>query len=80
MEKETATLDTRDRKVAAERGELLNRWHAELGKEKLEELEEVIAQSREKIPSLELQSEAILARVQLANEAVMWATEHLGRA
>ncbi|MFW1121497.1 MobF family relaxase [Vibrio parahaemolyticus] len=78
MEKETATLDTRDRKVAAERGELLNRWHAELGKEKLEELEEVIAQSREKIPSLELQSEAILARVQLANEAVMWATEHLG--
>ncbi|EKL9959874.1 relaxase domain-containing protein [Vibrio parahaemolyticus] len=78
VEKETATLDTRDRKVAAERGELLNRWHAELGKEKLEELEEVIAQSREKIPSLELQSEAILARVQLANEAVMWATEHLG--
>ncbi|WP_335903141.1 MobF family relaxase [Shewanella algae] len=77
-EKETATLDTRDRKVAAERGELLNRWHAELGEEKLTELEGVIALSRENTPSLERQSEAILARVQLANEAVMWATEHLG--
>lgn len=78
VEKETATLDTRDRKVAAERGELLNRWHAELGEEKLTELEGVIALSRENTPSLERQSEAILARVQLANEAVMWATEHLG--
>ncbi|EOX4359234.1 MobF family relaxase [Vibrio cholerae] len=77
-EKEAATLDTRDRKVQAERGELLERWHAEISSEKLTELKEVIALSRKNIPSLERQSEAILARVQLANEAVMWATEHLG--
>lgn len=77
-EKETATLDTRDRKVAAERGELLNRWHSEIGEEKLAELKEVIAQSRSNIPALEQQSEAILERVQLASEAVMWAAEHLG--
>lgn len=77
-EKEAATLDTRDRKVQAERGELLERWHAEISSEKLTELKEVIALSRKNIPSLEQQSEAILARVQLANEAVMWATEHLG--
>lgn len=77
-EKEAATLDTRDRKVQAERGELLERWHAEISSEKLTELKEVIALSRKNIPSLDRQSEAILARVQLANEAVMWATEHLG--
>lgn len=77
-EKEAATLDTRDRKVQAERGELLERWHAEISSEKLTELKEVIALSRKNIPSLEQQSEAILLRVQLANEAVMWATEHLG--
>ncbi|EPR5026270.1 MobF family relaxase [Vibrio fluvialis] len=77
-EKEAATLDTRDRKVQAERGELLERWHAEISSEKLTELKEVIALSRKNIPSLERQSEAILARAQLANEAVMWATEHLG--
>ncbi len=77
-EKEAATLDTRNRKVQAERGELLERWHAEISSEKLTELKEVIALSRKNIPSLERQSEAILARVQLANEAVMWATEHLG--
>ncbi|HEM8280845.1 TPA: MobF family relaxase [Providencia stuartii] len=77
-EKEAATLDTRDRKVQAERGEILERWHAEISSEKLTELKEVIALSRKNIPSLEQQSEAILARVQLANEAVMWATEHLG--
>ncbi|EJG2256080.1 TPA: MobF family relaxase [Vibrio parahaemolyticus] len=77
-EKETATLDTRDRKVHAERGELLERWHSEISAEKLGELKEIIAQSQTNRPSLEQQSEALLERVQVANEAVMWATEHLG--
>lgn len=77
-EKETATLDTRDRKVHAERGELLERWHSEISAEKLGELKELIAQSQTNRPSLEQQSEALLERVQVANEAVMWATEHLG--
>lgn len=77
-EKETATLDTRDRKVHVERGELLERWHSEIGSEKLDELKEVIAQSHTNRPSLEQKSEALLERVQVANEAVMWAADHLG--
>ncbi len=77
-EKETATLDTRDRKVHAERGELLERWHNEIGGDKLNELKEVIAQSKANQPTVEKKTEALLERVQLANEAVMWAAEHLG--
>lgn len=77
-EKETATLDTRDRKVEAERGELLERWHTEIGEDKLSELKEVIAQSKANRPTLEKRTEALLDRVQVANEAVMWASEHLG--
>lgn len=77
-EKETATLDTRDRKVHAERGELLERWYNEIGGDKLNELKEVIAQSKANQPTVENKTEALLERVQLANEAVMWAAEHLG--
>lgn len=77
-EKETATLDTRDRKVHAERGELLERWHNEIGGDRLNELKEVIAQSKANQPTVEKKTEALLERVQLANEAVMWAAEHLG--
>lgn len=77
-EKETATLDTRDRKVHAERGELLERWHNEIGEDKLNELKEIIDQSKANRPTLEMKTEALLERVQVANEAVMWAAEHLG--
>ncbi|MEG7534495.1 relaxase domain-containing protein [Vibrio cholerae] len=77
-EKETATLDTRDRKVHMERGELLEKWHAEIGEDKLNDLKKVIRQSQANIPTLEMKTEALLERVKVANEAVMWATEHLG--
>lgn len=77
-EKETATLDTRDRKVHAERGELLERWHSEIGPEKLAELNKIVTHSKANRPSLEKTTEALLERVQIANEAVMWAAEHLG--
>lgn len=77
-EKETATLDTRDRKVHMERGELLEKWHAEIGEDKLNDLKKVIRQSQANLPTLEMKTEALLERVKVANEAVMWATEHLG--
>ncbi|MDV2393733.1 MobF family relaxase [Vibrio cholerae] len=77
-EKETATLDTRDRKVHMERGELLEKWHAEIGEDKLNDLKKVIRQSQANIPTLEMKTEALLERVKVANEAIMWATEHLG--
>ena len=77
-EKETATLDTRDRKIHAERGELLERWHSEIGPEKLAELNKIVTHSKANRPSLEKTTEALLERVQIANEAVMWAAEHLG--
>lgn len=79
-EKETATLDTRDRKVAAERGELLDRWHNEIGSEKLSELQDFVQQSQSYTATQthEQRSEALLARIQVANKAVMWAAEHLG--
>jgi conjugative relaxase-like TrwC/TraI family protein len=77
-EKETATLDTRDRKVAAERGELLDRWHNEIGHEKLSELQNFVQQSQSHTATHEQRSEALLARIQIANQAVMWAAEHLG--
>ena len=77
-EKETATLDTRDRKVHAERGELLDRWRSEISSEKLAELNEVVIQAKADRPSLVENTEALLERVQIANEAVMWAAEHLG--
>lgn len=77
-EKEVAALDTRDRKLAADRGELLDRWHAEIGEAELAGLRKLINLSRENKPSLEHQSEHLLERVRLANEAVMWAAEHLG--
>jgi conjugative relaxase-like TrwC/TraI family protein len=77
-EKETATLDTRNRKISAERGELLERWHTEIGSEHVGELRQLVMQSKENSPGIEMQSQALLKRVQVANEAVMWATEHLG--
>ncbi|EOG7599421.1 MobF family relaxase [Vibrio cholerae] len=77
-EKETATLDTRDRKVHMERGELLEKWHTEIGEDKLNDLKKVIRQSQANLPTLEMKTEALLERVKVANEAVMWATEHLG--
>ncbi|MGT3851424.1 MobF family relaxase [Vibrio cholerae] len=77
-EKETATLDTRDRKVHMERGELLEKWHAEIGEDKLNDLKKVIRQSQANLPTLEMKTEALLERVKVANEAVVWATEHLG--
>lgn len=77
-EKETATLDTRDRKVRVERGELLEQWQSEIGEDKLNELKEIIGQSEANRPTLEMKTEALLERVQVANEAVMWAAEHLG--
>uniref|UniRef100_Q0HXX9 TrwC protein n=1 Tax=Shewanella sp. (strain MR-7) TaxID=60481 RepID=Q0HXX9_SHESR len=77
-EKETATLDTRDRKVHMERGELLEKWHAEIGEDKLNDLKKVIRQSQANLPTLEMKTEALLERVKVANEAVMWAIEHLG--
>lgn len=77
-EKETATLDTRDRKVRVERGELLEQWLSEIGEDKLNELKEIIGQSEANRPTLEMKTEALLERVQVANEAVMWAAEHLG--
>lgn len=78
VEKETATLDTRDRKVHAERGELLERWHSEIGPENLAALNKIVTHSKTNRPSLEKTTEALLERVQIANEAVMWAAEHLG--
>lgn len=77
-EKETATLDTRDRKVHMERGELLEKWHAEIGEDKLNDLKKVIRQSQANLPTLEMKTEALLERVKVANEAVTWAIEHLG--
>lgn len=77
-EKETATLDTRDRKAHAERGDLLERWHSEITPDKLSELQNAVSQSKANGQSLEQKSEALLKRVQNANEAVMWATDHLG--
>ncbi len=79
-EKETATLATRDRKVAAERGELLDRWHNEIGSEKLSELQDLAKQSQSQshAATQEQRSEALLSRIEVANQSVMWAAEHLG--
>lgn len=78
-ERETATLNTRDRKIEVDRSALQERWREELRSTgQSQSLEACVMEAKQRCADPDLSGQLMAARMVVAAEAVAWAAEHLG--